>query len=93
MSNNEDVKLEIEILDTEDNLEETYCYDMDDSKIECLEEYEIIEEQDEMDDQIFESHLSDMEEVSEEVHLKPNDFDFGDCITMACDICNLSFKR
>lgn len=88
-SNNEDVKLEIEILDTEENLEETYNYDMDDSKIECLEEYEIIEEQENLDEDFFESHLSD----AEEVHLKSNDFDFGDCITMACDICNTNFKR
>lgn len=96
LSHNEDVKLEIEILDTEENLEETYSYDMeqmDESKIECLDEYEIIEEQDDLDEQLFESHLSDTEEVSEEVHLKSNEFDFGDCITMACDICNVSFKR
>lgn len=93
LSNNEDVKLEIEILDTEDNFDETYNYDMDESKIECLEEYEIIEEQEDLEEEYFESHLSDTEELLEEVHLKANDFDYGDCITMTCDLCNTNFKR
>lgn len=86
---NEDVKLEIEILDTDENLDEAYNYDMDESNVECLEEYEIIEEQENLDEEYFESHLSD----TEEVHLATNDFDYGDCITMTCDICNMNFKR
>lgn len=90
---NEDVKLEIEILDTEENFDDGYQYDMDDSKIECLEEYEIIEEQENLDEEYFESHLSDTEELLDEVHLKANNFDYGDCITMTCDLCNTNFKR
>lgn len=92
LSNNEDVKLEIEILDQE---EETYNYEMDESNVECLEEYEIIEEQEQenLDEEYFESHLSDTEEVSDDVNVKSNDFDFGDCITMTCDLCNTNFKR
>lgn len=92
-SNNEDVKLEIEILDDEDNFDEAYNYDMDE-RIECLEEYEIIqEEQEDLGQEYFESHLSDTEEVLDEVHLRANDFDFGDCVTMTCDLCNTNFKR
>lgn len=95
MSNNEDVKLEIEILDQEEeNMYDEYNYDMDESNIECLEEYEIIEEgQEQLDDDYFESHLIDTEEVSEEGQVKGNDFDYGDCITMTCDLCNTNFKR
>lgn len=91
LSNNEDVKLEIEILEqTEENLDEAYNYDdMDGSNIECLEEYEIIEEQENLEEEYFESHLSD----SEDIHLTTNDFDYGDSITMTCDLCNTNFKR
>lgn len=88
---NDDVKLEIEILDTDENYDETetYIFDMDDSKIECLDEYQMIEERIRDDEEFFESCISD----SEEIHLKSEEFDFGDCITMTCDICNTSFKR
>lgn len=90
---NEDVKLEIEILGSEENIDESYQYEMDDANVECLEEYEIIEEQENLDEEYFESHLSDTEELLEEMHSKENDFDYGDCITMTCDLCNTNFKR
>ncbi|KAG4067426.1 hypothetical protein HA402_009663 [Bradysia odoriphaga] len=92
VANNDNVKLEIEILDAEENLDESYQYDMDDANVECLEEYEIIEEQENLDEEYFESHLSDTEELLEEMHSKENDFDYGDCITMTCDLCNTDFK-
>lgn len=93
MVSSEDVKLEIEILDEEENIDdETYNYEMVDSNVECLEGYEIIEEQENLEEEYYESHLTE-EEVPEEVHLKENDFDYADCITMTCDLCNTNFKR
>lgn len=91
--NNDNIKLEIEILEAEENLDETYQYDMDDANVECLEEYEIIEEPENIEGEYYEEHVTDMEELTEEIHSKENDFDYGDCITMTCDLCNTNFKR